>query len=73
MDESYMTTKEFCDKLQISYSTVYRMINNGQLPAVKFGRCWKIPRSVLEDGAVFTDSYKRMVGEIVKARWELSR
>ncbi len=70
MDGSYMTTKEFCDKLQISYSTVYRMINNGQLPAVKFGRRWKIPRGVLEDGNVFTDSYKRMVGEIMKAKRE---
>ena len=48
MEESYMTIKEFCEKLQISPSTVYRMIKSGMIPAIKFGRYWKIPRSVFE-------------------------
>lgn len=48
MNESYMTVKEFCDRLQISSSTVYRMIKNGIIPAIKFGRYWKIPRSVFD-------------------------
>lgn len=46
MEESYMTIKEFCEKLQISPSTVYRMIKSGMIPAIKFGRYWKIARSV---------------------------
>lgn len=46
MDDYYMTVKEFCERLQVSQSTVYRMIKNHMIPAVKFGRYWKIPRSV---------------------------
>lgn len=46
MSESYMTVKEFCEKMQVSASTVYRMIKSGQIPAVKFGRYWKIPKAV---------------------------
>lgn len=48
MEESYITIKEFCNRLQISPSTVYRMIKSGIIPAIKFGRYWKIPRSVFE-------------------------
>lgn len=49
MDESYMTVKEFCEKLKISTSTVYRMIKAGHIPAIKFGKHWKIPKSVFND------------------------
>ena len=49
MDSSYMTVKEFCERMQVSASTVYRMIKAGQIPAVKFGRYWKISRSVFDD------------------------
>jgi len=48
MDKSYMTVKEFCERLQVSTSTVYRMIKAKQIPAVKFGRYWKIPRSIFD-------------------------
>ncbi len=48
MDKSYMTVKEFCERLQVSTSTVYRMIKTKQIPAVKFGRHWKIPKSVFD-------------------------
>ncbi len=43
-----MTVKEFCERLEISPSTVYRMIKEGTIPAVKFGRYWKIPRSIFD-------------------------
>lgn len=46
MDESYMTIKEFCERMQVSTSTVYRMIKAGQIKAIKFGRYWKISRDV---------------------------
>lgn len=45
-NESYMTMNEFCERLQISTSTAYRMIKAQQIPAVKFGRRYKIPRSI---------------------------
>lgn len=37
-NESYMTVKEFCERLQVSTSTAYRMIKEQQISAVKFGR-----------------------------------
>ncbi len=43
-----MTVKEFCERLEISPSTVYRMIKAGMIPAIKFGRYWKIPRSIFD-------------------------
>ena len=46
MDEYYMTVNEFCERMRISASTAYRMIKNSQIPAFKFGRRYKIPRSV---------------------------
>lgn len=58
MDQSYMTVKEFCDRMQVSASTVYRMIKAGQLPAVKFGRYWKISRRIFDD-MVISPSYLR--------------
>lgn len=47
MEETYFSINEFCDKLKISHSTVYKKIKDGSIPAVKLGRCWKIPRSAL--------------------------
>ncbi len=47
-EESYMSVNEFCERLQISASTAYRMIKSQQVPAVKFGRRYKIPRSIFE-------------------------
>ncbi len=49
MNESYMTVKEFCEIMQVSTSTVYRMIKDKQLPAIKFGRHWKISRSIFNN------------------------
>ncbi len=48
VDEYYMTVNEFCERLQISTSTAYRMIRAQQILAVKFGRRYKIPRSMFE-------------------------
>ena len=49
METYYMTVKEFCERMQVSPSTVYRMIKNHMIPAVKFVRYWKIPGSVFEN------------------------
>lgn len=49
MSESYMTVKEFCEKMQVSTSTVYRMIRQRQIPAIKFGRYWKISRRIFDE------------------------
>ncbi len=68
MDESYMSTKEFCERLQISSSTVYRMIHDGTIPAIKFGRHWKIPRSMFDHDNAHSGYYPRRMNEIKKIR-----
>ncbi|MCM1124135.1 MAG: helix-turn-helix domain-containing protein [Eubacterium sp.] len=57
MEESYMSIKEFCERMQVSTSTVYRRIRSGEIPAVKFGRYWKIPRSVFGDLNLYPNNY----------------
>lgn len=47
--ESYITVQQFCEILQVSHSTAYRMIKDGYLRAVKVGRRYKIPYSELND------------------------
>lgn len=46
--EQYITVQELCQMLRISQTTAYRMIKENQIPAVKFGRRYKIPKSMFE-------------------------
>ena len=46
--EEYITVQQFCRLLKISQSTAYRMIQNKQIPAVKIGQRYKIPRSMFD-------------------------
>ncbi len=46
--EQYITVQELCSLLKISQTTAYRMIKDQQIPAVKFGRRYKIPRSMFD-------------------------
>ena len=41
-DKEFYSIKEICQRYSMSQSTVYNMIHSGAIPAVKFGRCWKI-------------------------------
>jgi excisionase family DNA binding protein len=40
--EEYLTIEEVAKRLKMSTITVYRMARRGQLPAVKFGKVWRI-------------------------------
>jgi excisionase family DNA binding protein len=44
----YLTTKEVAEKLGINVSRVHVLINEGRLPAKKFGRSYMILESDLE-------------------------
>jgi excisionase family DNA binding protein len=41
MDESFLTTEEVLEYLQVNLRTVYRLIKAGKLPAVRVGRQWR--------------------------------
>lgn len=49
MNKEYITLREFCERIQISSSTAYRMIRDGLLPAYKVGRNYRVPLSVIAD------------------------
>lgn len=47
MNKEYITLREFCERIRISSSTAYRMIRDGQFPAYKVGRNYRVPLSAL--------------------------
>lgn len=44
----YYTLDDICGILHIGKTTAYKMVNYGQLPAIKINRLWLIERSELE-------------------------
>lgn len=47
--EEYLTIEEVAKRLKLSTITVYRMARKGQLPAVKFGKVWRISNLKLSE------------------------
>jgi excisionase family DNA binding protein len=41
IDETYLTTEEVLEYLQVNLRTVYRLIKAGKIPAVRVGRQWR--------------------------------
>ena len=41
MEESFLTTSEVLEYLQVNQRTVYRLIKAGKIPAVRVGRQWR--------------------------------
>ncbi len=44
----YLTTREVQDLFKVDRSTIYRMAEDGRLPAVKVGRQWRFPSERIE-------------------------
>lgn len=44
-----LTVEEIAQRLRINRRTVYRMIERGQLRAVRAGRLWRVPMDSLQD------------------------
>ena len=44
----FLTVAEVAEMMRVSNMTVYRMVESGKLPAVRFGRSYRIPESALE-------------------------
>lgn len=49
MEDEYLTIEEVAKRLKISKITVYRMARRGQLPAIKFGKVWRISKLKLAE------------------------
>ena len=48
IDESFLTTEEVLEYLQVNLRTVYRLIKAGKIPAVRVGRQWRFKRADLD-------------------------
>jgi len=47
-DVRFLTVAEVADMMRVSNMTVYRLVHSGELPAVRFGRSFRIPETAVE-------------------------
>jgi excisionase family DNA binding protein len=47
-DVRFLTVAEVAEMMRVSSMTVYRLVHSGELPAVRFGRSYRIPESAVE-------------------------
>ncbi len=45
---TFLTVAEVAEMLRVSRMTVYRWVHAGDLPAVRFGRSFRVPQQVVE-------------------------
>lgn len=46
-DMRFLTVAEVAEMMRVSTMTVYRLVKSGELPAVRFGRSYRIPESAV--------------------------
>ena len=46
-DMRFLTVAEVAEMMRVSNMTVYRLVKSGELPAVRFGRSYRIPESAV--------------------------
>jgi excisionase family DNA binding protein len=47
IDARFLTVAEVADMMRVSRMTVYRMVHSGDLPAIRFGRSFRVPESAV--------------------------
>lgn len=57
-DPQFLTTDDVLGYLRVNARTVYRLIKNGEIPAVRIGRQWRIRRCDLDS---WLDSQRQAV------------
>lgn len=48
-DAKYLTVAEVADAMRVSNMTVYRLVHSGELPAVRFGRSYRVPAEAVKE------------------------
>ncbi len=54
-DVKFLTVAEVAAVMRVSKMTVYRLVHNGDLPAVRVGRSFRVPEQAVND--YLRDSY----------------
>lgn len=45
----FLTVAEVADIMRVSKMTVYRLVHSGEMPAVRVGRSYRVPRQAVDD------------------------
>ena len=59
----FLTVGEVAQMMRVSTMTVYRLVHAGELPAVRFGRSFRIPESAVSN-IVYSAGELRAIGEV---------
>ncbi|MEA9984743.1 MULTISPECIES: helix-turn-helix domain-containing protein [Subtercola] len=46
-DVRFLTVAEVADMMRVSKMTVYRLVHSGELPAIRFGRSFRVPETAV--------------------------
>ncbi|KXC04561.1 helix-turn-helix domain-containing protein [Microbacterium hominis] len=57
-DVRFLTVAEVADIMRVSKMTVYRLVHAGELPAVRFGRSYRVPETAV------TDAVRRPIADV---------
>jgi excisionase family DNA binding protein len=49
LSKEWLSVADICEYMDVSAFVVTRMLRNGGMPAVKFGREWRVARADFED------------------------
>ncbi|WP_427129382.1 helix-turn-helix domain-containing protein [Pseudarthrobacter sp. S9] len=44
----FLTVAEVAELMRVSKMTVYRLVHSGEMPAVRFGRSYRVPENAVE-------------------------
>ena len=45
----FLTIAEVAELMRVSKMTVYRLVHSGELPAIRFGRSFRVPESAVAE------------------------
>ncbi|MGN7978015.1 helix-turn-helix domain-containing protein [Microbacterium sp. 22195] len=48
-DVRFLTVAEVAGLMRVSKMTVYRLVHSGELPAIRFGRSYRVPESAVAE------------------------
>ncbi|MCX6464705.1 MAG: helix-turn-helix domain-containing protein [Pseudonocardiales bacterium] len=46
---AFLTVAEVAERMRVSKMTVYRLVHSGELPAVRFGRSFRVQRGAVDE------------------------
>ncbi len=57
-DVRFLTVAEVAEIMRVSKMTVYRLVHAGDLPAVRFGRSYRVPETAV------TEALRRPIADV---------